>query len=247
MSINNVQMLRALIREMVTEAPYRSSQRVTLGGVQFDGTPNIRATLIAGGIVGLINLYDWAKDLCAVTDENNNFPIKLSKPAAAAVESSALDAFSTNYDLYLKTISRAGSSVDTTTSDLANLELFYGKFSGSAAAWPSAVSTASGLTDGVKNTDVLTKLKGILGIYTGCGDQVKLEAIPMETRDEYIKFLNDIGDMASSTFKAGLEEQIIRMATAAATANVNDLNAKVTASITYSGKKWASIKTNLGQ
>ena len=106
------------------------------------------------------------------------------------------------------------------------------------------MSTASGLTDGVKNTDVLTKLKGILGIYTGCGDQVKLEAIPMETRDEYIKFLNDIGDMASSTFKAGLEEQIIRM-TPAAQPNPAPLKAKVVTSIKFSDNLWKGIKTNL--
>jgi len=247
MSINNVQLLRALIREMVTEAPYRSSQRVTLGGVRFDGTPNIRATLIAGGIVGLINLYDWAAGLCTVSADNNTFPIKLSKAAAAAVELSASNAFNTNYSLYLKTISRASSSVHATTSDLANLELFYGKFSGAATAWPMGVGTAIGLSDGVKNKAVLEKLKGILGIYTGCGAAMKLDEIPMETRDEYIKFLNDIGDMASSTFKTGLEEQIIRMAAAAETAKVNDLNTKVTASITYSDGQWKKTKAALGQ
>ena len=226
---------------MVTEAPYRSSQRVVLGGVQFDGTPNIRATLIAGGIVGLINLYDWAKDLCTVNADNNSFPIKLSKAAAAAVELSDLGDFPAKQALYLATITQDGvDSADENTSDLANLEAFYAAFDDAATAWPLRVPK-EGLDDPAA---VLAKLKGILGIYTGCGAEIKLDAIPMETRDEYIKFLNDIGDMASSTFKAGLEEQIIRM-TPAAQPNARALNTKVNKSIKFSDNQWALIKQGL--
>jgi len=248
MSINNVQLLRALIREMVTEAPYRSSQRVTLGGVRFDGTPNIRATLMAGGIVGLINLYDWAADLCTVSADNNTFPIKLSKTAAAEVELSDPAGFPAKQDLYLATIRQAGDG-DTTseTSDLANLEDFYAAFDGAAGAWPKGVNK-EGLGPGGSGSAaaVLAKLKGILGIYTGCGTDMKLDAIPMETRDEYIKFLNDIGSMASSTFKTGLEAQMIRM-THAAQPNSAALKAKVDASITFSDTLWARTKRNLRQ
>jgi hypothetical protein len=71
-----------------------------------------------------------------------------------------------------------------------------------------------------------------------------LDAIPMETRDEYIKFLNDIGSMASSTFKTGLEEQMIRM-TPAAQPNPGALKAAVAASIKFSDRQWADTKNNL--
>lgn len=245
MSINNVRLLRTLIREMVTEAPYRSSQRVTLDGVRFSGTPNMRATLMAGGIVGLINLYDWAGGLCTVDPADNSFPIKLSKPAAAAVEASAAAAFAANYALYVVTITQAGRrDVDETTSDLANLEEFYAKLDRAEEIWPSGVPK-EGLAP-AQDLAVLAKLKEILGIYTGCANNVVLSTIPMSTRDEYIKFLNDIGDMASSTFKAGLEEQIIRMTPSAAAALAPaPVKIEVTKSITFSDVQWQRVKTNL--
>ena len=210
MSINNVRLLRSLIREMVTEAPYRSSQRVVLGGVQFDGTPDIRGTLMAGGAVGLIKLYGWASGVCDITADNNTFPIKLSKPAAAKIVDSRADKLaSADWAGYMTAIQVA--PVPTAPSDTARLLSFYNELKAAAAEWPRGSGNYTQLNTSAAATantqaSVFEKLKTILKSYTGC-DTLKIAAMPMSTRSEYIDFLKNIGLNAKSTFETNLTAQ----------------------------------------
>ena len=74
--------LRAVIREIISEAPYQSSQRVQLQQVRFKA-PSLKGLLIATGVAGLFGLYDWLAGRCVPTEMT--FPIKLSKSAAEAL------------------------------------------------------------------------------------------------------------------------------------------------------------------
>lgn len=210
MSIDNVRLLRTLIREMVTEAPYRSSQRVTLDGVRFSGTPNMRATLMAGGIVGLINLYDWAGGLCAVDPTDNSFPIKLSKPAAEKIAGSRAQTLpAAEWAAYQATIEVVPTQPDP-PSDTARLLTFYASLGPAAAEWPAdnpnydALNTASDTLQ--TQASVLVALKQILAQYTGCAS-ITLDKMPMKTRSEYIDFLKNIGLNAQNTFETNLTAQ----------------------------------------
>jgi hypothetical protein len=71
--------LRAVIREIISEAPYQSSQRVQLQQVRFKA-PSLKGLLIATGVAGLFGLYDWLAGRCEPSEMS--FQIKLSKSTA---------------------------------------------------------------------------------------------------------------------------------------------------------------------
>ena len=211
MSINNVRLLRALIREMVTEAPYRSSQRVVLGGVQFDGTPDIKGMLIAGGVVGLIKLYDWADGLCVPDAENSDFPIKYSKAAAAKVAGARAEFPSAEWQAYKTAIQVIPPSAPA-VSDTAKLMTFYGDLRDAATTWAAGQDNYATLS-AVVQTAVFESLKKILTSYTGC-PTVTLNEMPMKSRKEYIEFLKNIGGLAQNTFETNLTAQRDEMTSA---------------------------------
>ena len=252
MSINNVQLLRALIREMVTEAPYRSSQRVNLSPVRFDGTPSIRGMLMAGGIVGLIKLYDWAEAAfdCG-TGRNENFPIiKLPKTLEDALKSPTWAG--TTEVSYAAQFN--ADAVPPAGGDLARVLSFYSSIvdRGAIDAWPDTTNEYVGLADEVADS-VANQICKTLSIYSGCPHtalKTKLfgaagPPVEFKTRKGYLKILADFADSAHSAWETELARQQPELVThfAADPTAISAINAAFTAAKRVEVTKYDAVKS----
>jgi hypothetical protein len=218
--------LRAVIREIISEAPYQSSQRVQLGQVRFKG-PSLKGLLIATGVVGLIGLYNWMEDAfnCG-PGANKRFPLvdtpNLFDEAKRAPKWSG--AIQTAYKTQFNPNTPAATDGKPAADITRAFELYSSVVDAGAAvaAWPSSTKEYAGLTaDGAKKkvADALVKT---LSIYSNCPEEilrVKLygpehEAndyakppVELQTRDGYIKLLRDVVDNTHDTWVEGITEQ----------------------------------------
>jgi len=216
--------LRAVIREIISEAPYQSSQRVQLGQVRFKG-PSLKGLLIATGVVGLIGLYDWMEDAFNCGQDNKRFPLvdtpKLFDEAkrAGTWSGATQDAYKTQFDLNTPDADGKPAADITRAFELYSSVVDAG---GAVAAWPSSTKEYAGLTaDGAKKkvADALVKT---LSIYSNCPEdilRVKLYGadyattdyakppVELQTRDGYIKLLRDVVDNTHDTWVEGITEQ----------------------------------------
>jgi hypothetical protein len=170
--------------------------------------------LMAGGIVGLIKLYDWAEDAfnCEIA-RNENFPIiKLPKTLedalktkvwAGATEASYTTQFNAN-------------AVPPAGGDLARVLSFYSSIvdRGAIAAWPVGTEDYAGLT-GTAPGAVADAICKTLSIYSGCpGAVLKTKLfgaggppVEFKTRKGYLKILADFADSAHSAWETELARQ----------------------------------------
>jgi len=219
--------LRAVIREIISEAPYQSSQRVQLQQVRFKA-PSLKGLLIATGVAGLFGLYDWLAGRCEPTEMT--FPIKLSKSTAealAGVASPTLASTAQAFNAYKDTLLKDGEqrtdtknpAADGSNSDMVKLQILYTKAKAAADAWPRGPTTFDQTTTGV----VIEALNALYSTFAGPGcNQVfkydatssaedKLKGMPLQTRADYITFVNNVVDVAHSTFVEGMGDQKQRL------------------------------------
>jgi len=234
---------------MVTEGTYGSSTRVNLSPVRFDGTPSIRGMLMAGGIVGLIKLYDWAEDAfnCDV-GRNENFPIiKLPKTLENALKTNAwAGATATSY-----TTQFDSSAQPPAGGDLALVLSFYSSIvnQGAIDAWPGSTDDYAGLA-GTAPADVANAICKTLSIYSGCPHAVlkaKLfgaDGPPVEfkTRKGYLKILADFADSAHSAWETELARQQADLVARFGT-ETNAINAAFTTAKNFEVNKYNTVKS----
>jgi hypothetical protein len=215
--------LRAVIREIISEAPYQSSQRVQLGQVRFKG-PSLKGLLIATGVVGLIGLYDWLEGRCEPTEMT--FPIKLSKAAAETLagirtptKENTAQAFNNYKDTLLKDdeLRKDGTNpvADGSNSDMVKQQILFAKAKAATAAWPKGSTTFEQTT----TSNVITAINDLYSTFAGPGcnqvfryeatasDEDKIKGMPLQTRSDYISFINNVVDVAHSTFIEGMNDQ----------------------------------------
>jgi hypothetical protein len=213
--------LRAVIREIISEAPYQSSQRVQLQQVRFKG-PSLKGLLIATGVVGLIGLYDWMADAFNCGQDNKRFPLvdtpKLFDEAKKADRWSGVikDRYTTQFN---------PNTPDADGKPAADIVRAYTLYSSVAdtgtavAAWPTTPKQYAGLTGEGAKKRVADALLNTLSIYSNCPKpalQLKLYGtmndydnppVELQTREGYIKLLRDVVDNTHSTWVEGITEQ----------------------------------------
>ena len=218
--------LRAVIREIISEAPYQSSQRVQLQQVRFKG-PSLKGLLIATGVVGLIGLYDWMADAFDCGQDNKRFPLvdtpKLFEEAKKASGWSG--------DIKVRYATQFNPNTPDVdgkpAADIARAYTLYSSvaaFGGAVEAWPQSPKQYAGLTREDAKKRVADALLKTLSIYSNCPEDVlglklygsgyaatpqNLDKPPVElqTREGYIKLLRDVVDNAHSTWVEGITEQ----------------------------------------
>lgn len=217
--------LRAVIREIISEAPYQSSQRVQLQQVRFKA-PSLKGLLIATGVVGLIGLYDWMADAFICDQDNKRFPLvdtpKLFEEAkkARVWRGDIAAKYATQFNPNTPDVDGKPAA------DIARAYTLYSSvaaFGGAVAAWPQSSKQYAGLSTEAKKAVAGALLK-TLSIYSNCPEDVlglklygtgyaaptqNLDKPPVElqTREGYIKLLRDIVDNAHSTWVEGITEQ----------------------------------------
>lgn len=221
--------LRAVIRGMLNEAPYRQSPVVRLGTVQSPGL-SVKQILTAGGFLALSKAYTWLSNIC--DGKHEKFPIIKSEPKAeelkrAKATGQNLSSYEALFASYQDTIAARGTgkktsgspgNIEVNDSDLAAAQALYDATLKAAAAWPSG-SDIAGLSDNDVNA-VHGALMSVLLLYTGCNEAV-LQAkfgqkgnvadikqkFPLKTRQVYIQFIGDVTDNTHSSFQDGIEKQ----------------------------------------
>jgi hypothetical protein len=213
--------LRAVIREIISEAPYQSSQRVQIQPVRFKA-PSVKGLLIATGVAGLVGLYDWMADAFNCGQDNKRFPLvdtpKLFDEAMKAqawrgdIESQYRTQFNPN---------AAAAADGKPAADITRAFSLYSSVvdaGGAVQAWPTSASQYAGLTPEAKKVVAGALLK-TLSIYSNCPEaalQLKLYGAvdnydkppsELQTRAGYIKLLRDVVDNTHSTWVEGITEQ----------------------------------------
>jgi hypothetical protein len=217
--------LRAVIREIISEAPYQSSQRVQLGQVRFKG-PSLKGLLIATGVVGLIGLYNWMEDAFNCGQDNKRFPLvdtpKLFDEAKRAPKWS--DAIQTAYKTQFNPNTPAATDGKPAADITRAFELYSSVVDagGAMAAWPSSSKEYAGLTASDAKKKVAEALIKTLSIYSNCppellgpklygagyaSDNYDNPPVELQTRDGYIKLLRDVVDNTHDTWVEGITEQ----------------------------------------
>ncbi len=217
--------LRAVIREIISEAPYQSSQRVQLGQVRFKG-PSLKGLLIATGVVGLIGLYDWMEDAFNCGQDNKRFPLvdtpRLFDGAKRAGAWSG--AIQTDYKTQFNPNTPAATDGKPAADITRAFELYSSVVDagGAMAAWPSSSKEYAGLTSPGAKEKVANALVKTLSIYSKCPEEfLKLQLygtehgtndyanppVELQTRDGYIKLLRDVVDNTHDTWVEGITEQ----------------------------------------
>jgi len=217
--------LRAVIREIISEAPYQSSQRVQLGQVRFNG-PSLKGLLIATGVVGLIGLYNWMEDAFNCGQDNKRFPLVdtpnlFDEAKRASKWSGAIQtAYKTQFNPNTPAATDGKPAADITRA----FELYSSVVDagGAMAAWPSSPKEYAGLTSPGAKEKVANALVKTLSIYSKCPEEfLKLKLygaehgandyanppVELQTRVGYIKLLRDVVDNTHSTWVEGITEQ----------------------------------------
>jgi hypothetical protein len=216
--------LRAVIREIISEAPYQSSQRVQLGQVRFKG-PSLKGLLIATGVVGLIGLYDWMEDAFNCGQDNKRFPLvdtpKLFDGAkrAGVWRGAIQEGYKTQFD------PNTSDANGKPAADIARAFALYSSVvdaGGAMAAWPSSTKDYAGLTESGAKKKVADALVKTLSIYSNCSEEILMlklygtapattdyanPPVELQTRDGYIKLLRDVVDNTHDTWVEGITEQ----------------------------------------
>lgn len=208
MSAKDIGLLRSLIREMVNEAPYQSSQRVVLQPVRAPGL-NVGVLLQGVGIVVLIGTYKWLDEFTKCDERMTNFPIK-KLPAAysrASTQITWTDAVS-EYTAELRTTPSNGPDEP---SDLMRATSFYAAINAAVAAWPRGV-TWQAMTN---KADYVKKFVTVISLYSGCpetfvkakiGDNGENMPPEMQTREGAFAFFTSARDDAHESFTRTLNE-----------------------------------------
>ncbi len=209
--------LRAVIREIISEAPYQSSQRVDLRPVSFKA-PSLKGLLIAAGVVGLIGLYDWMTDAFNCENGNKRFPL-VDTPK---LFEDAMKVQSWSGDIASKYATALNTNMTSPPSDIARAFSLYSSvvdFGGAVEAWPQSSKEYAGLTAAGAKEKVAAALLKSLSIYSNCKVEVlqlKLYGVAgnydkppveLQTRAGYIKLLRDVVDNTHSTWVEGITEQ----------------------------------------
>ena len=210
MSAKDVGLLRSLIRELVNEAPYQSSQRVVLQPVRAPGL-NVGVLLQGVGIVVLIGTYKWLDEFTKCDERMTNFPIK-TLPAAysrASTKTSWTDAVS-EYTAELRT---TPSNSPDEPSDLMRATSFYAAINAAVAAWTRGV-TWQAMTN-TNKADYVKKFVTVISLYSGCpetfvktkiGDNGENMPPEMQTREGAFAFFTSARDDAHESFARTLNE-----------------------------------------
>ena len=213
--------LRAVIREIISEAPYQSSQRVQIQPVRFKA-PSVKGLLIATGAAGLVGLYDWMADAFNCGQDNKRFPLvdtpKLFDEAmkAQAWNGAIANQYGTQFN------PNAPSATDgKPAADITRAFSLYSSVvdaGGAVQAWPTSLTEYAGLSTESKKAVAGALLK-TLSIYSNCPEaalQLKLYGtvdnyekppVELQTRAGYIKLLRDVVDNTHSTWVEGITEQ----------------------------------------
>jgi hypothetical protein len=220
--------LRSVIRDILREAPYRGSSPVRLGAVQSPGM-SVKQIISAVGFTAMSSAYTWMTDFCS--GKHDNFPIIKSSAAAEALvrAKSVGDSLSKHnalFNNYKDTIASKGSSrvgnvvtsllIAVSDSDLAASQALYDATSTTASVWQSGVKDITGLPNENK-TKVRDLLVRVLLLYTNCDESIIAQKIgtkdefltkfPFKTREQYLKFMQDVTSNTHSTFQDGVDKQ----------------------------------------
>jgi len=204
-------LLRLLIREMVNEAPYQSSQRVVLQPVRAPGL-NVGVLLQGVGLVVLISTYKWLDNFTDCTDKLTNFPIKALPDAyTRATQKTEWEAAKAEYTLALG--ATPANPTVSEPSDLMRATAFYAAIKAAVAAWPKGRAWVS-FTEETKK-DYVKKFVTVISMYSGCPEEfVKLkvgengENMPpdMQTREGAFAFYTSARDDVHESFTRTLDE-----------------------------------------
>lgn len=211
MSAKDVGLLRSLIRELVNEAPYQSSQRVVLQPVRAPGL-NVGVLLQGVGIVVLIGTYKWLDNFTNCDGKLTNFPIKTLPDAYVRTSTEAAwKQAQAEYTLALGTTPTPGVSIADEKSDLLRATAFYAAISAAVAAWPKGVSW-EGL---INKPYYVEKFVTVISLYSGCpeafvktkiGDDGASMPPEMQTRAGAFAFFTSARDDAHESFTRTLNE-----------------------------------------
>lgn len=215
--------LRAVIREIISEAPYQSSQRVQLQQVRFKA-PSLKGLLIATGVAGLIGLYDWMADAFNCGKDNKKFPL-VDTPNLFDRAKRADTLAGDIQDKYNKQFDSNNTTDDGPAADITRAFSLYSSVvdaGGAVAAWPVSTKEYAGLTAQGAKKKVADALLQSLSIYSNCPeDALKLKLygpdtatgdysnppVELQTREGYIKLLRDVVDNTHGTWVEGITEQ----------------------------------------
>jgi hypothetical protein len=203
--------LRAVIRGILREAPYQSSQRVVLQPVRFNG-PSIRPFLTAAGAAGLMGLYSWMQGAFACSDGYSNYPL-VDTPT---IYEDALSAQAWQGDIATRYNAQFDPNAITDgapTSDLSRALGIYTAVDTAAKTWPAGTGEWAGMTQ--SQGSVKAQTLAVLSMYSNCAVSIldplifKESGPPQElkTRDSYIKMLKDIVENVHRTWTDGMAEQ----------------------------------------
>ena len=223
--------LRAVIRGMLHEAPYRQSPVVRLGAVQSPGL-SVKQILVAGGFLALSKAYAWLSNMC--DGKHENFPIIESAKAQdrlVAAKQQPTQTLVTHDGIFKDYKDRLASDqtspvgpvllgqgvvkIEARHSDYAQAQGLYNDTQTAGAAWPVTVTNYGNLSDPNKQKvhDLVVK---VLHRYTGC-DSVSIQAkigtvaeadkFPFKARTEYIDFMKDVTSNTHQSFQDGVENQ----------------------------------------
>lgn len=223
MNTKNINLLRSLVREIVTEAPYRSSGVVTLRSVQGTGI-SLGTAAVATGVAVLASTYSWLTNLCPM--HNTNFPIKLSKAAKEKLESAAkskkalnLHANNGAWEEYQATLLESGvNNATSQTSDFAANYDLYSRAKALPPQWPPSRRWID--LELSQRRDIHAKMVSLMELYTGCDasflhgklgkpddDSALQQTFPFKDRSSMITFLQDMVNDAHNSFKTGVGNQ----------------------------------------
>lgn len=205
--------LRAHIRRLLSE-----SQGATTRTTETSPTsPSYRpfsflpGVLIAAGTAGLAMIHDWVNSLCTPLTEKTNFPIDLSRKYADKLvrelgpqgTGRIAQATKNSYFDSIKPESNRGTEAK---SDLVQHEYLLKELKDAKEAWATVASwTQLGVPE--QNT-VIQKLNVAYKRFSGCDEAFKNDdTFPLTTRENYIKFLNDIAFVSHTGYVNGLTQQ----------------------------------------
>lgn len=231
---NDISLLRTLIREMVSEAPYRASSVVTLRPVQGTGI-SLGAAALATGAGALSAAYTWLSERC--TGQHSNFPIRYSSKSKDKLITQAgrsgirLIDQQELWKSYQDTIGESGTNSNVNSSmtlfsdksdRAANYEL-YGLATKPLPLWTPAPSSWSDLGP-IQRLDVVSAMVPLMMLYTGCdtahiqgligntasdaqGNADRLDKFPFASRNDLKQFLIDLVNDANGSFKGAVKDQ----------------------------------------
>lgn len=225
---NDLGLLRSLIREMVSEAPYREAPSVQLQQIR---SPGLSINVLAGaiGFTALAAGYAWMSNICS--QSHTKFPIIQSDDKKdvlkAQVRSSPtlVDPTNAAWQEYKTSIS-SGTNIPKEVSDLQAAiglyNLVYTTMTGgtNTPSWPKGTESWTGLSEDQRKK-IRNELYDILILYTGtsCASNVNdrlgpadddaelKQKFPLLTRSVYLQFLKDLMTNTRDTFKTGVEDQ----------------------------------------